>query len=111
MTFYERLKLLMKETGITQKELTQNLGINKNSFSYWKLKGNTPNGEIILKLAKYFDVSVPYLLGETEIKKRAVPSEQPLTPMQEKALDMIMSLPDSALEDLMHFLDALQDKQ
>lgn len=110
MTFYDRLKSLMKETGTTQKQLSE-LGINKNSFNYWRTKGNVPKGDVLAKLAKYFDVSVPYLLGFTDEKKGAVPTEQPLTPLQEKALNMILSLPDSALEDLMRFLDSFQGKQ
>lgn len=109
MTFYERLKMLMKETGTTQKQLTE-LGINKNSFKYWKENGNIPKGDILSKLASYFNVSVPYLIGLTDIKNGAVPTEQPLTPIKEEAINIILDLPDSAVEDWIRFLDAYRNK-
>ena len=110
MTFYERLKALMKETGTTQKQLSE-LGINKNSFNYWKTKGNVPKGDILSKLATYFDVSVPYLLGYTDEKKGAVPTELPLTPSQNECLNLILSLSDSELDLTRRFLSALHDSK
>ena len=56
MTFYERLKVLMEQSGTTQKELV-GLGINKNSFKYWEKHGNVPNVRILETLAKHFGVS------------------------------------------------------
>lgn len=108
--FWERFYKLCIEKGTKPNPVCKELGFSSATATHWKA-GQKPGADALNKIAHYFDVSVDYLLGKSEIKKGAVPLEQPLTPMQEKALDMIMSLPDSALEDLIHFLDALQDKQ
>ena len=70
MTFWERLKSLMDEKHITAKQVTEELHISKNSFTYWKQNGNIPRGDILESLSNYFDCSTDYLLGKTDIKKR-----------------------------------------
>lgn len=107
----EIISSLLKEQGKTQKELCEFLGIKKNAFTNWKSGVNKSYVKYLPQIADFLGVSVDYLLGKTEIRKGAVPTEQPLSPMQEKAINMILSLPDSALEDLMSFLDALQGTQ
>lgn len=107
----EIISALLKEQGKTQKELCEYLGIKKNAYTNWKSGVNKSYVKYLPQIASFFDVSIDYLLGKTELKKGAVPTEQPLTPLQEKALNMILSLPDSALEDLMRFLDSFQGKQ
>lgn len=37
-------------------------GLVKNTMYNWKHRGNIPNGEVLLKLSEYLDVSVDYLL-------------------------------------------------
>ena len=108
--FWERFYNLCIEKGTKPNPVCKELGFSSATATHWKA-GQQPGSDALNKIAQYFDVSVDYLLGKTEIRKGAVPMEQPLTPMQEKALNMIMNLPDSALEDLMRFLDALQGKQ
>lgn len=111
MSTIDKIVTLLKEQGKTQKDLTDYLGISKNTFTDWKGGRVKSYNKFLPQIADYLGVSVDYLLGKTELKKGAVPTEQPLTPLQEKALNMILSLPDSALEDLMRFLDSFQGKQ
>lgn len=74
MTFYQRLNELKAEKGVSQKEIQNALGIGKNSFGYWR-NGVTPNRSTQLLLAEYFDVSVEYLMGETDIKEKPATDE------------------------------------
>ena len=108
--FWERFHSLCKENNISANQVVTALGISHGAPTKWRQLGIITNGDTLLKLSEYFDVSTDYLLGKTDIRKGAAPNGQPLTPLQEKALNMILSLPDSALEDLMRFLDALQKK-
>lgn len=105
--FWDRFYSLCIDNGTKPNPVCKELGFSSATATHWK-SGQRPGADALNKIAHYFDVSVDYLLGKTDIKKGAALSEQPLTPMQEKALNMILSLPDSALEDLMRFLDALQ---
>ncbi len=58
-----RLKELRKEKGLTQKDLSDEMGVSKRTYIYWE------NGESQIKpdkaqaLADFFGVSVGYLLG------------------------------------------------
>lgn len=110
MDTLDKISALLKEQGKTQKELTDYLGLTKNAYTSWKSGTNKSYLKHLPQIAEFFDVSVDYLLGKTEIRKGAGPSGLPLSPMQEKAFNMIMNLPESALEDLMRFLDAMQGK-
>lgn len=69
MTFYDRLTELRKEKGITQKKLTEELNLGKNSFGDWK-KGIIPLRSTQQFLAQYFGVSIDYLMGYTDIKEK-----------------------------------------
>ena len=62
-------------------------------------------------IAEKLDTTIDYLLGLSDQKEKTAPAGQSLTPMQAAALDMIVKLPDSALLNLMSFLDSLQGKQ
>lgn len=107
--FWERFYSLCVENGTKPNPVCRELGFSSATATHWKA-GQQPGADALNKIAQYFDVSVDYLLGKTTIRKGAIPTEQPLTPMQEKALNMILTLPDSALEDLMRFLDSFQGK-
>lgn len=57
---------LIKEKGISQKELTVAIGVSSGNFSDWKKKRSKPSSNILKKIAEYFNVSVDYLLTGEE---------------------------------------------
>lgn len=61
--FVERLLELINEKGITKNKLLTDLSLSKNSFVDWGKRGTVPSGEVLIKLARYFNVSVDYLTG------------------------------------------------
>ncbi len=83
-----RLELLMQENNYTLKKVSENTDIPVTTLSGYKKNLRTPKKENALKLADYFDVSVPYLLGlEPE-----VPNSKILTPFQLLVKDSKLSL-------------------
>jgi len=62
----ERLLELRKDAGLTQDELAAILCINKHSVSAYERDKSEPPDEIKIAIARYFDVSVDYLLGLTD---------------------------------------------
>ena len=64
-----RLKSLRNGLNITQKELASFLGINQNTYSYWENGKVKIDSDSLAKLSDYFDVSIDYLLGRTDIRK------------------------------------------
>lgn len=59
---YEKIKALMKERGVRQRQLTKDTGIAKQSLSQWRLGLCKPSAKSLRKLADYFSVSVDYFL-------------------------------------------------
>ena len=59
----ERLKALRKSKGITQRELAEVLNIRKATVSLYETNVNEPSDLIKIKIAKYFNTSVDYLIG------------------------------------------------
>ena len=72
MTFFEILSKLMNDNHIKSKQLSETLNIGKNQIKYWKDKGNIPNGETLILLAKYFNCSVDYLVGLSDNPKSSI---------------------------------------
>ena len=63
----ERLYDLRKDKGLSQDQLGDLLNINKHSISAYERGRSEPPDEIKIIFAKYFNVSVDYLLGITDI--------------------------------------------
>ena len=65
--FYDIYKNLCESIGKSATAVAIDLDISRGTVSNWKNKGASPNGEILQKIADYFDISVDYLLsGETK---------------------------------------------
>ena len=65
----ERVKELRKEAGLTQIELGEKLGVDRNTIRRWENNENPPSEENLVLLSRCFDVSMYYLLGITDEKK------------------------------------------
>ena len=63
MEFYERVESLRKKTGLGQGKTEKEMGVANGSINKWKCRN--PKIETMEKAAKYFDVSVEFLKGET----------------------------------------------
>ena len=63
----ERLYDLRKDKGLSQDELGELLNINKHSISSYERGRSEPPDEIKIILAQYFNVSIDYLLGVTDV--------------------------------------------
>ncbi|MBD7912022.1 MULTISPECIES: helix-turn-helix domain-containing protein [Clostridium] len=64
----DRLKELRKENNMTQSDLGKILGVGKTTISMYENGNSTPNDEIKIKIANYFNISLDYLLGKSEIR-------------------------------------------
>ncbi len=61
--FGKVLKLLRLERGLGQVELSQKLGLSKGIISLWENGLREPNMTSLITLAKFFNVSIDYLVG------------------------------------------------
>lgn len=66
------LKELRKEEGKTQAELAKIFNVSKSTICQWETSKQEPSLTDIVKISKYFKVSVDYLLGLEEIDGRKI---------------------------------------
>jgi len=64
--FGKRLKELRLEKNITQKQLGDVFNVDQTTISDWETRGYEPSYQVLINLAKYFDVTVGQLLGVEE---------------------------------------------
>lgn len=63
-----RIRDLIKDSNITQAELAEEIGISDSAFSrYLNQKTDMLGDGYIIRIAKFFNVSTDFLLGETNI--------------------------------------------
>ncbi|MCL2177337.1 MAG: helix-turn-helix domain-containing protein [Firmicutes bacterium] len=61
--FADRLFDLRKEFNLTTQKLANAVGFSQTCISRWERGIREPGITAVVKLARYFDVSVSYLLG------------------------------------------------
>lgn len=62
----ERLKELRLEKNLSQAKLAKATNLSQSSITYWETGQRIPNAKAIIILARFFDVSTDYLLGEKD---------------------------------------------
>lgn len=67
MIFALRLKELREQAGLTQAQLANAMGVGVSTVGMWESTQRTPSSKTLKKLIEYFNVSLPYLLGDTDI--------------------------------------------
>ena len=70
MGFAERLKELRAERQVTQLMLAQALGMTDRTFRKYEARTIDPTLSVLIALADFFDVSLDYLVGRSDVKER-----------------------------------------
>ena len=90
MTFGEKIQKLRKEAGLSQEELSYQLGVSRQAISKWERDNGYPETEKIVRMSKLFHVSLDYLLNEEDTKK-------PETNPEEKGIYVSREMADGFL--------------
>ncbi len=64
-----RIRNLREDNDLTQKELGEKLNMPQRTYAYYESGQRTIPPEVLIKLADFYDVSVDYILGRTNIPK------------------------------------------
>lgn len=95
----ERLRKLRKEKRISQEELADIIGVQKSTVSLYEIGKNDPSDKVKIEIAKYFNISLDYLIGVTD------------EPVPYYSQDLFIRLPDYMSKDekllLSEYLDYL----
>jgi transcriptional regulator with XRE-family HTH domain len=66
-TFKERLKELRNEKNLSQQQLGTIVQATKMAISHWEHGHSEPSIAQLIALSDFFEVSVDYLVGKTDI--------------------------------------------
>lgn len=67
---YRRIRDLREDKDITQKEMARMLNCSQQVYSNYELGQRDIPTDILIKLAKFHNTSIDYLLGETNTPER-----------------------------------------
>lgn len=76
MTFGEKIQKLRKEAGLSQEELSYQLGVSRQAISKWERDNGYPETEKIVRMSKLFHVSLDYLLNEEDTEKPEISPDE-----------------------------------
>lgn len=69
MRYYPRLRDLREDADLTQDELVKILGMHKTTYTNYEQGKREPPFELIIRLAKLYNVSIDYIAGLTNVAR------------------------------------------
>lgn len=70
MQYYPRLRDLREDMDLTQEQLVKILKMHKTTYTNYEQGKREPPFELIIKLAKLYNVSTDYIAGLTDIPSK-----------------------------------------
>ena len=70
MDVFANIRSLREDNDISQAYLASLLHISQRAYSHYENGTRQIPLQILIELARYYNVSIDYLVGETKIKKR-----------------------------------------
>ena len=67
MAYYPRLRDLREDKDLSQKQIAQLLDMSQTGYSKYETGENDIPTQILIKLADFYNTSVDYILGRTNI--------------------------------------------
>lgn len=67
---YNRIRDLREDRDMNQTEVAKMLGMSQTGYSKYETGENDIPTAILIKLARFYDTSIDYILGETNNPKR-----------------------------------------
>lgn len=67
---YQRIRDLREDKDLNQTAVAKILGMSQTGYSKYETGENDLPTEVLIKLARFYNTSVDYLLGETDVPVR-----------------------------------------
>jgi len=67
---YKRIRDLREDRDLNQTQIAKMLGMSQTGYSKYETGENDIPTAVLIKLARFYDTSIDYLLGETDYKER-----------------------------------------
>lgn len=106
-SFGERLRELRTEKNLTQEELAKHFGLHKTRISQYELNKRQADDEMKKKLAKYFNVSLDWLMGLTDVRNYTEDKANTIALHSDTDYD---NLPQEAKDEINNFIEFVKQK-
>ena len=63
---FRNLRSIREDRDIRQKEVAQYLNVSQNTYSQYETGVISLTAEVLIKLARFYNVSIDYLLDQTD---------------------------------------------
>lgn len=104
-----KIRQLREQRGMQQKELALELNVSQPTVSDWEAGRKIPSAKSTMKLAKFFSVSVEYLMGDTE---ETATESRPITDAELKfaLFDGDQNITDAQFEEVKRFAQFIRER-
>lgn len=102
-----QLLKLRKETKKTQQEIADFLEVTKQAYSRYERGERELNYARLIKLSKYFDVSIDYLLGNSTYYYPDAIQAKALDQNEEELLSLYRQLPEGLQQNALEVIRTL----
>ena len=106
MEFKEKIRLLRREAGLTQRETAEKIGVTYRTYQNYEAGASAPQSAVLSRLAKVFGVSMDVLTGGENADFSSENSELCVLLSEMKALFSGGKLRD---EDKQYVIEALTE--
>ncbi len=106
MSIAERLQELRKQSGYSQEQVAEMLGLSRQAISKWESGQGKPEIDNIVKLTEIYNVSADYILLGTEKVSVPAPEKKELSHEYKKAIGIIAIIAATAIVTVL-FITAL----
>ncbi|NME65660.1 helix-turn-helix transcriptional regulator [Clostridium cadaveris] len=106
-SFGQRLRELRTENNLTQEELASHFGLHKTRISQYELDKRQADDEMKKKFAIYFNVSLDWLMGLTDMRNYAYVPQVPSTLHYDYEFN---SLPEEAKKEIANYIEYIKQK-
>lgn len=64
MDFKDKIRILRKESGLTQKQAAEQIGVTYRTYQNYEAGASIPGGAALARIAEIFHISLDLLLGD-----------------------------------------------
>lgn len=98
----ERITQLRKQFNLSQDELAKQINVSRTIIGNYERNTNMPSIEVLLKIAKTFNVTVDYLIGEGEMSsydKEVIKRIEDIDKLDQNTKEHLFFLVDNVIQN------------
>lgn len=105
--FWDRFSGLCSEKNMRPGKVASLIGLSNSITTKWKNTNAIPNGDILIRISEYFDVTVDYLLGLSDDKHKPIPEDE----LDREIIEEFSKLSPADADRVLAYIQGLLDSQ